>query len=35
MSSTANQESLNSTMSIVMKSGKVTLGFKSCLKAIR
>ncbi len=35
MSTTANQENLNATMSIVMKSGKVTLGFKSVLKAIR
>ena len=31
----SNADSINSRLALVMKSGKVTLGFKSTLKALR
>ena len=30
-----NQESINSRLQLVMKSGKYTLGYKTCLKSLR
>ena len=30
-----SQESINSRLALVMKSGKFTLGYKTCLKCLR
>jgi len=30
-----SQESINSRLALVMKSGKYTLGYKTCLKCLR